>query len=80
MILYNTTLVVTGGKLIKKVAKNGIDTQIIEEKVKCKWQTHGCGNFVQNVKYILQNQFGHKLPDLPGDLLHIKFKFEEFDV
>ena len=53
MILYNTTLVVTGGKLIKKVAKNGIDTSFVEEKVKCKWQTHGCGNYVQNVKYIL---------------------------
>ena len=71
MILYNTTLVVTGGKLIKKVAKNGIDTSFVEEKVKCKWQTHGCGNYVQNVKYILQNCFGHKMPDMTSDLIEV---------
>ena len=55
MILYNTTLVITGGMLIKKTSHNGLQQQMIEEKVKCKWQTHGCGNYIQNVKYILQN-------------------------
>lgn len=54
MILYNTTLVVTGGKLVKKNTQKH-QGELVEEKVKCKWQTHGCGDFLQNIKYILQN-------------------------
>ena len=54
LILFATTLVVTSGKLIKKNTKLQAGGAI-EEKVKCKWQTHGCGDFMQNVKYILQN-------------------------
>jgi hypothetical protein len=39
MILYNTTLVVTGGRLVKKNRNlsSCTDSQAIEEKVKCKW-------------------------------------------
>ena len=47
MILKDVTLVVTGGKLVRR------QMNMVEEKVKCKWQTHGCGNLLQNVKYIL---------------------------
>lgn len=55
MILCDTTLVVTGGKLIKKNPKDNAPTTAIEEKVKCMWQTHGVGDLFSNVKYILSN-------------------------
>jgi hypothetical protein len=45
MILYNTTLVITGGKLVRKNTKQG-NGELVEEKVKCMWQTHGCGDFL----------------------------------
>ena len=48
--------------------------------MKCKWQTHGCGDLLQNLKYILQNQFGHKLPDLPTDIIKISFSWEVFNI
>lgn len=47
MILKGIALVITGGKLIRKA------TKMIEEKVRCKWQTHGCDDLYGNLKYIL---------------------------